>query len=147
MYLTTHRVESFEDSNRRAVHSYLYMHRERVELDPVTFEEITVRNPGGELVERDDATPPRPGGNAVLSYLDIVTQDDIGLGALQKQLEEFAYEVSAPELPSTLKRGPIWLKFHVPTPTYLAEQNAVAEYEELSARAVDMLRRWREGRG
>ncbi len=143
MYLTIHRVESPDEPRLRAVHGYLYMHGEHIELGPVLFEEITVRDPGGELVDRDDDTPPPPGGNTVLSFLDIVTQDDADLADVRRQLESFSYEISAPELPMTQKSGPIWLKFHISTPTYMTERNAVAEYTELSTRAIELLERWR----
>lgn len=144
MYLTTHRIESLKEPEQRAIHSYLYMHREPVELTASSFEEITVKDPGGELVDRDDQALPRPGGNAVLSYLDIVTQDDVSLADLRRRLDAFAFDITAHALPAKYRSGPIWLKFHIPTPAFLSEINAVDEYQALKEQALGLLKKWLE---
>lgn len=143
MYLTTHRIESLKPPKQRAIHGYLYEH-DGLELTPHNFEEITVRDPGGELKVRHTPEPPKIGGNAVLSYLDIVARDNIRLKELQAQLAVFAREIAGGDLPARSLEGPAWLKFHITTFAYRQEKNAVDEYAELMDVALSLFQEWRQ---
>lgn len=143
MYLSTHRIESLEPPKHRAIHGFLYVHGKALDLSARTFEEITVRDPGGELVGSRTPKPPSRGGNAVLSFLDIVAPDDVGTDELKERLEKFPLDIAGSELPAKSFEEPAWLQFHITTPDYRREKNAVDEYEELKEQALSMFEEWR----
>jgi hypothetical protein len=90
MYLTAHRV-FLRSTSSRGINAFLYRH------DDAPYPEIDWRNPDVPLVA--DAVPGRlftqqreiaePGGE-VLSYLDIVAEDQLGPDRIEAALERFA---------------------------------------------------------
>jgi hypothetical protein len=90
MYLTAHRV-FLRSTSSRGINAFLYRH------DDGPYPEIDWRNPDVLLVA--DAVPGRfvtqqreiaePGGE-VLSYLDIVAEDQLGLDRVEAALERFS---------------------------------------------------------
>lgn len=90
MYLTAHRV-FLRSTSSRGINAFLYRH------DDGPYPEIDWRNPDVLLVA--DAVPGRfvtqqreiaePGGE-VLSYLDIVAEDQLGPDRIEAALERFS---------------------------------------------------------
>lgn len=144
MYLTTHRIEAMKPPKARAIHGYLYVHGESLELTPSVFEEITTRDPGGELIGRHTPGPPTPGGNAVLSYLDIVAPDNITPNDLEAKLRDFAGELAGASLPHTAADDACWVRFHISQIRYRDMQNYGEEFEELGKVALHILGSARE---
>lgn len=140
MYLTAQRVRS---GSRTGVNVLLYRHpRDK----PVAWAEpgtVAERDPG-ELASTDIEVP--PGGNAVLSYLDIVTDESLRKEQIIDQLEALR---------------PVVLRDGIATVTGIGVRFSVlggsaarpeAEYRDLVHRAVSLLIRpallpWESGEG
>jgi hypothetical protein len=142
MYLTAQHVRN--DKGEEELHAYLHFHG----ADTAAFQDplsVPQRNPG-RLV-KDSASPQiQPGGNAVISYLDIIADDVIGATAhpgpqpwWQAALESVGRTMHGEPLPWVVDVAGVLVIFSTtPTPT------ATREYERLLAAAVARWARWRK---
>lgn len=138
MYLTAHRVYSLA-KQKAGINVFLYRHGEQpvpgmsweqpvVEL--VADEHIGTRGP--EHVEV------APGGNRVLSFIDIVTADDTSLSQVEAATEAFGKSVSsADRLPVSSTIGNVALRFGAQFG--LDKKNQRLEFEELVSQALALL--------
>jgi hypothetical protein len=129
MYVTAHRVRSADGPE--AVHAFLHEH------GPIEWPDDVVdwpeTNPGSLVGRR---TTLRVGGNAVLSYLDVLAPDATSTGRIEGALTELRRDLPERANPTTVRSGPVTLRFG----TNLAlEARRVEEFDEL-ARVVAELR-------
>lgn len=140
MYLTAQRVRS---GTRTGINVLLYRHPPGLPIawaDPV----IVVEQDPGELVSAQIEVP--PGGNAVLSYLDIVAEESVRSEQVVEHLEGLRGTVLRDGLASVHGVG---LRFTVLAGSVASPE---PEYRELVQRAVALLLRppllpWRSGEG
>jgi hypothetical protein len=144
MYLTAQRVrneEGLED-----LHAFLHLHDADASAlsDPFT---VPQRNPGKLVMDSGPMRIP-PGGNSVISYLDIVADDDLGRAAhpdasdglkpwWQDALESAGRSMAGDPLPWAVTVAGVHVIFST-APT----RPAVSEYEQLLASAVALWKRW-----
>jgi hypothetical protein len=102
MYVSAHRVMSPATGNR-GVNIYLYVH------GPVALPPTPEVNPGTLWMQDLQLQP--PGGNRVLSYLDILTSDALPLESLRGYLAVLKHTMVENGNPSIAKWGPLWIRF------------------------------------
>lgn len=108
MYVTAQRVQGAQGET--AVHAFVHRH-DRPDCsfpeDPTTVPQ----DAPGRLVWRD--TPEvAPGGNAVLSYLDLIVPDDRWSSSLAPQLRQLEEQVLRAELPFAVHIGELLTVFN-----------------------------------
>jgi len=89
MYVTAHRVTKPSDG-RTGINCYVHLHRKVIGVDSTwgggEVREISDHQPG-DLVRK--AINLAPGGNRVLSYLDIVCEDTVSAEHISRFLDRF----------------------------------------------------------
>lgn len=93
MYLTAHHVVS--NDGHEGINAFAHLHGAEFPSPPVDEAtiELVADDFTGELV--DEETEVRPGGNAVRSYLDVVTPDHTDPAMIRDALDEFASSLEA----------------------------------------------------
>jgi len=144
MYLTAQRIRNHEGAED--VHAFLHLHNTNATAlnDPFS---VPLKNPG-KLVMASSPILIAPGGNSVVSYLDLVVDDEIGIAAhpdstggpkpwWQDALESVARQLGGDPLPWTVAV----LGVHV---IFSAEpaQPPVTEYQQLLASTIALWTRW-----
>lgn len=151
MYLTTHRIIPIRTSreptygrDETAVHGFLYTHGGGFSVDTADIEEVTTRNPNGELAAKLIPDIP-PGGNAVLSFLDIVARDDLSQDNLEERLQDFQQLVEqADTLPvETPTSQDVYVKYHISQPSYADTVDWRRDFDELKDRAFELFEHWK----
>lgn len=146
MYLTAQHVR--DDKGDEELHAYLHFHgADSAELkDPLS---VPQSNPG-QLVEDELPRQIPAGGNAVLSYLDIIADDLVGTAAhpeagsnarpwWQAALEAMGKTMSGEPLPWVVDVAGVHVIFSA-TPT----RPVTEEYNRLLAAALERWARWWE---
>ena len=112
MYLTAHRAQD-PDSKQTAIHVFLHVHEE-AELFEVglsgsaLLKRVTEAEPG-RLV--DKKLELLPGGNAVLSYVDVVTPDGTSKSEVLDALARFGALVASGPNPLFHRYGSVVVSF------------------------------------
>lgn len=151
MYLTTQRVAPIKKPEdppytceETFVHGYLYTHGTEFRVDEADLKTITTLDPGGEFAEKlvGGLTP---GGNAVISYLDIVAPDSIRREVLEGALDSFHQKIIAvDELPQNLEQEGCYLNYHISVPSYRDTQSWSDDFCGLKDSALQLFEQWRE---
>jgi len=135
MYLTAQRVKSSHGLS--GINTFLYRHSDedvpQMSWDKPDVALIADRYPGS-LVQRKD--PVLPGGNLIMSYLDVAAEDGSAEDAIAKALNDFEGELPLQEWPLKRVVGRIGIRFGM--------QQGLAGYEreefrELKEHALDLL--------
>ncbi|WP_437317597.1 hypothetical protein [Sorangium sp. So ce385] len=142
MYLTAQHVYSIA-KRKSGINAFMYRHGAgavpgmswaRPVVEPVADEHVGTRGP--EHVEI------APGGNRVLSFVDIVTADDTPIEQVQDAIRTFGATFSPERLPVSTTIGAVAIRFGAQSG--LAQGQAHAEFAQIAARALDLLRNPRE---
>ena len=153
MYLTTHRIARIRKPGdppcRREetfVHGFLYTHGDDFSVESADIEEVTTRNPDGQLAMDLTGGIP-PGGNAVLSYLDVVAGDDESRDELQESLVRLKRQIERAErLPvETAASETVYVKYNISQRKHGDDTNWVTDFQELADRAIELFELWRDG--
>lgn len=144
MYLTVQRVRN--DEGLEELHSFLHLHDADASSlsDPFRVPQL---NPGRLVMDSEPMLVP-PGGNSVISYLDVVADDDLGRAAhpdasdglkpwWQHALESVGRSMAGDRLPWAITVAGVHVIFST-----AATGPAVTEYEQLLASAVALWKRW-----
>lgn len=142
MYLTAQRVYSLR-ARKTGVNAFLYRHGdstvpgmswEQPVVEQVADEHIGTRGP--ERVEI------APGGNRVLSFVDIVAADSVPISRIEEAVGEFRARFSPGRLPVAIRLGKVAIRFGAQSG--LTGDHARKEFEEIAELALDLLRNPRE---
>lgn len=146
MYLTAQHIQS--PAGEEEVHVYLHLHGSDAAAlnDPLS---VPQRNPG-RLVPDHLVKRIPPGGNSVLSYLDIIAEDALGAAAQPNaaaHLEPW-WEGALRSAGRTLRREPLpWVVAVAGLHLIFSANQAIEaedEYERLLDAAIARWARWRE---
>ena len=138
MYLTAHRVYIKKD-NICGINAFLHRHEdhdfpEDIKKDISIVDRIANQNPGALIAKSVDLLP---GGNAVLSFVDIVGKENIKKEHIQYFLDQMERDVEhhfqESYVPITKFESDIAVKFGV---TYGLHGNEVREYKALTEPAM-----------
>jgi hypothetical protein len=105
MFLTAQRVLS-PATRQRGVNVYQYLHGSHP-WTRVPDRFLPDVNPG-ELVAQWIELP--PGGNRIVSFLDVVAPDHIGAVELQQRLTSLKHRVRLPDNPTRAYLDPLWVR-------------------------------------
>ncbi|HET7500598.1 MAG TPA: hypothetical protein VFK02_06325 [Kofleriaceae bacterium] len=135
MYLTAHHVRAGDGS--AGINAYLSRHspadQHRIDWNHLDIARI-VDEIGGETVMQSIEL--RPGGNAVLSYLDVVAPEGTDPGFIADSLRMFEHYVKADNFPAIMTAPRIGLRFGV----IIGRQRlAVAEFRRLRSHVLLLL--------
>jgi hypothetical protein len=142
MYLTAQHVYSVT-KKKTGINAFLYRHGaevvpgmswEQPVVEPVADEHIGTRGP--EHVEI------APGGNRVLSFVDIVTADGTPIEHVQDAIRTFGATFSPERLPVSVTIGTVAIRFGAQSG--LDQNQAHAEFARIAEQALDLLRNPRE---
>jgi hypothetical protein len=142
MYLTAQRVYSLA-KKKTGINAFLYRHGaevvpgmswERPIVELVADEHIGTRGP--EHVEI------APGGNRVVSFVDIVAADDTPIEQVEDAVRTFGANFSPERLPTSSTHGPVAIRFGAQFG--LAEDKVRDEFAQIARQALDLLRNPRE---
>ncbi len=142
MYLTAQRVYSIA-KRKTGINAFLYRHGnevvpgmawDRPVVELVADEHIGIRGP--EHVEI------APGGNRVLSFIDVVTADETRIEQIQDAIQTFIATVSLERLPVTDTIGTVAIRFGAQSG--LDKVHVKAELAQIAEHALDLLRNPRE---
>lgn len=142
MYLTAQHVYSVT-KKKTGINAFLYRHGAEVVpgmswarpiVEPVADEHIGTRGP--EHVEI------APGGNRVLSFVDIVTADGTPIEQVQDAIRTFGASFSPERLPASITIGTVAIRFGAQSG--LDKNQAHAEFAQIAEQALDLLRNPRE---
>lgn len=111
MYLTAQRVVSAR--GQRGVNVYEYLHGGETWDQPLPRNLLPERNPGA--LNRQWLEIP-PGGNAVISYLDVVVPDAVPQEVIARWLAVLKHVVRAEHFPQEYVAGPLWIRFGIARP-------------------------------
>ena len=140
MYLTAQRVRS---ENRTGVNVLLYRHSPSLDVSALDPASIVETDPG-ELVSAGIAVP--PGGNAVISYLDVVAAESLRTETIVERIEIFR---DAAIRDGAASQDGVSVRFALLAGATMRPQ---PEYRELSQRMIALLIRphllsWESGEG
>jgi len=146
MYLTAHRVKALKES-KTGINVFLHKHS-RVEIPDMSWDEPDIElvadsYPGVLVAESIDLAP---GGNQVISFLDVAAEDSADVNLVEEVLGRFEGEVSDVRRPLARLLKNVGIRFGLQSG--LGDQ-VREEYEALRRRAMDLLRTpatpaWRE---
>ena len=132
MYLTAHRVRTAD--GEEAVQAFLYEH-DAEHPWPASPSEVINKVPG-QLVKKH--TPIKPGGNVVLSYLDVVSPVELGAAPLDTALRG-ALDLATSGAPGVIHPlGTVFLRFGTVGPIG-SDADRRAEYLILVDAALELL--------
>jgi hypothetical protein len=106
MYLTAQRVVT--PSGQRGVNVYEYLHGPVTWDQPLPWQYLPENNPG-QLRRWFEETV--TGGNAVISYLDIVVPDHVHVAQVQQWIAAIKQAIPASALARAYQLGPLWVRF------------------------------------
>jgi hypothetical protein len=131
MYLTAHRLVS--PLGDEGVNAFLHLHGADFPW-PEDPGALAKREPG-ELEERRTELP--PGGNRVVSFLDVLAPDGTGRAAVQGAVAALSAELDGRANPTWFEQARVTIQFGVDAPT--AQRGIEARRAALDelARAVD----------
>ena len=136
MYLTSHRVRTSTGESGINVFLHGPANCPQPPFDTIkTISLVADVNPGKIL---DSDCDIKPGGNLVLSYLDIVAADPIDMDVLQTALEEFLRKIVNTPLPVSLIIDGIGIRFGA---TYGLDDALSEEFKALVGRALVLLKK------
>ena len=152
MYLTAHRVYKKKD-NICGINAFLHRHEdhgfpEDMREDNRVIDQVANENPGRPIAESLDLVP---GGNAVLSFVDIVGRESLVKERIQYFLDQMERDIehhfNQRCVPITKFESDIAVKFGIADGL---NGNEVREYKALTERAMRLLEspeppRWRTG--
>src|SRR5438270_185469 len=97
MYITAHHVAS-PTSNRDGINSFLHLHGAMpgMNWNAPNVRLVSDRIPGTLVRQQQEI---EPGGNHVLSYLDVVAPDSAGMAQVEAALAQFGNELAGRDLP------------------------------------------------
>ncbi len=142
MYLTAQRVYSLT-KKKTGINAFLYRHGSDVVpgmswdqpiIELVADEHIGTRGP--EHVEI------APGGNRVLSFVDIVTSDSTPIEQVQDAIRTFGATFSPERLPLSVTIGTVAIRFGALSG--LDKDQFHTEFSQITEKALDLLRNPRE---
>lgn len=135
MYLTAHRVKAHDGS--AGINAYFSRHSPadelRIDWDRLDIAQIADEI-GGETVMQSIEV--QPGGNSVLSYLDVVAPEHTDPGFIADSLRVFEYYVKEGKFPAVMATPRIGLRFGV---IIGLQRLAVAEFRRLRAHVLLLL--------
>ena len=137
MYLTAHRVRRIKgEQDEVGIDAFLHRHEAddfpNTAFDDQVIDWITNKNPGKLIAESVDLVP---GGNTVLSFIDIVGKEDIDSTRIQHLLDQTEPEIEGMHAPIT-KYAPardLAVRFGI---TMGLKGGEVKEYKALTERAM-----------
>jgi len=142
MYLTAQRVYSIA-KRKTGINAFLYRHGDgavpgmswdRPVVEPVADEHVGIRGP--EHVEI------APGGNRVLSFIDVVTADETPIEQIQDAIRTFSATLSPERLPVSTTMDTVAIRFGAQSG--LDKAHTQAEFAQIAEQALDLLRNPRE---
>ncbi|KYF83580.1 hypothetical protein BE11_44940 [Sorangium cellulosum] len=142
MYLTAQRVYSIS-KRKTGINAFLYRHGAeavpgmswaRPLVEPVADQHVGTRGP--EHVEI------APGGNRVVSFVDIVAADETPIEQIEAAVQTVEARLSPEQLPLTITVGAVAIRFGAQFG--LAEAELREEFEQITAKALDLLKNPRE---
>ncbi|MBK8253216.1 MAG: hypothetical protein IPK82_11190 [Polyangiaceae bacterium] len=142
MYLTAQRVYSIA-KKKTGINVFLYRHGpdavpgmswDQPVVEPVADEHVGIRGP--EHVEI------APGGNRVLSFIDVVAADGTRIEQIQEAIRTFSATLSPERLPASKTIGAVAIRFGAQSG--LDKVHTRAEFEQIAEQALDLLRNPRE---
>ncbi len=132
MYATAQRVQ--DRSGRTAVH--VFVHRHDASDCPFPTDPRTVpQSMPGRLVWRNAELVP-PGGNAVLSFVDLIVPEERWHGGLAADVQARAKEASVVQVPLEIRVGPVLVIFNA-----LEAHREAGEFTLLLERVLDAILR------
>ncbi len=148
MYLTAHRVRRIKGERAEVgINAFLHQHEEHdlpedLKKDKSIVDRITYQNPGKLIAESVDLVP---GGNAVLSFVDIIGREGLDKERIQEFLDQMERDVKDIDTPIAKPDRDIAVKFGI---TYGLRGQEVREYRALAERAIRLFEsqeppRWR----
>ncbi len=146
MYLTAQRILRIKDK-KGGINVFLYQHGKH-DLPPnaqfSNVDWITNQYPGKLIAESVDLVP---GGNAVLSFIDIVGREGLDKECIQYFLDQMECSVKDVHTPITESTSNLAVKFGI---TLGLKGQEIREYKALKERAMHLLEspeppRWRTG--
>jgi hypothetical protein len=142
MYLTAQRVYSLT-RKKTGINAFLYRHGAEVVpgmswdqpiLERIADEYIGTRGP--EYIEI------APGGNRVVSFVDIVAADGTPIEQVEEAIRFFRTTLSSERLPVLKTIGTVAIRFGAQSG--LTEDQAHEEFTQIAGKALDLLRNPRE---
>ena len=146
MYLTAQRILRVKDK-KGGINAFLYQHGKH-DLPPnaqfSNVDWITNQYPGKLIAESVDLVP---GGNAVLSFIDIVGKEGLDKECIQQFLDQMECSVKDIHTPITKSAPDLAVKFGI---TVGLHGHEVREYKALTERVMHLFEsreppRWRTG--
>ena len=135
MYLTAQRILRIKDK-KGGINAFLHQHGKH-DLPPnaqfSNVDWITNQYPGKLIAESVDLVP---GGNAVLSFIDIVGKEDLDKECIQHFLDQMECSVKNIHTPITKSAPDLAVKFGI---TLGLKGQEVREYKTLKERAMRLL--------
>lgn len=152
MYLTTHRVRRIRGEKVEiGINAFLYRHEapelpDDMQDNKNIIDQIAYENPGKLTAESVDLVP---GGNSVLSFVDIVGKEGLDKERIQNFLDQMESDIEdhfqEKNVPFTDSDEDIAVRFGI---TYGLNGQEIREYKALKERAMHLLQsqeppRWR----
>jgi hypothetical protein len=142
MYLTAQRVYSLA-RKKTGINAFLYRHGAEVvpgmSWDQPVVERIADEHIGTRGPEHVEIAP---GGNRVVSFIDIVAGDGTPIEQVENAIQTFGATFSPKRLPVSITIGTVAIRFGAQSG--LAEDQARKEFEQIAGQALDLLRNPRE---
>ena len=135
MYLTAHRVRRIKGNNVEVgIDAFLHRHEAHdfphTPFDDQVIDWITNKNPGKLIAESVDLVP---GGNSVLSFIDIIGTENIDSTRIQNLLDQMELHIEGMHAPITKIETDLAVRFGI---TYGLKGHEVKEYKALTERAM-----------
>ncbi|HSN98911.1 MAG TPA: hypothetical protein VLS89_11520 [Candidatus Nanopelagicales bacterium] len=142
MYLTAQRVYSLA-RKKTGINAFLYRHGAEVvpgmSWDRPVVELIADHHIGTRGPEHVEIAP---GGNRVVSFVDIVAADDTPIKQVEDAVRSFGANISPERLPVSNTIGTVAIRFGAQSG--LVEDKAREEFEQIADQALNLLKNPRE---
>ncbi len=136
MYVTAHRIRSAQ--NRVGINAFLYQHGDSVvpgmSWDQPLVAPVADEHIGTRVAEKVEVAP---GGNHVMSYLDVVAADETSADAIEQALNDFEKRITTEALPVTRTLDRVAIGFGT---QFGPAERVVGEFRDLAVRAMDLVR-------
>lgn len=149
MYLTSHRIQYDDGSQKDPILSFLYEHNSNLPPTPREVEELLgqYETDTVTLVAQPESNEGiEKGGNPVISYLDIVAPNNLlsmeeSLNFLRESTAYMLPYLAGANLPYRYWRPlnemeTVWIRFGLGDKKYRFDRNAIDEFEELVSEAL-----------
>ena len=135
MYLTAHRVRRIKGNDVEVgIDAFLHRHKAHdfphTPFDDQVIDLITNKNPGKLIAESVDLVP---GGNSVLSFIDIVGTENIDSTRIKNLFDQMGLHIEGMHAPITKIEADLAVRFGI---TYGLKGHEVKEYKALTERAM-----------